>query len=136
MTKTSLSMAALVIAGMLMLPRAEAEMTEVTEWLSVEQPAQATMAEPVVIKLKLTGIEEGMKVSCHLHYRKTDGSYAGVNKAGPAKTVPANGEVTFEIKANPKPDLAALIPTIFVSPDGTWKSKTHKANSEEIPVTP
>lgn len=110
------------------------EMVVVEDWVSIEAPATAKVGEVVTIKLKLTGIDAGMKVSCHLHYRKTDGSYAGVNKAVAAKTVPESGEVVFEIKPNAKPDLATLIPSIFVSPDGTWKSRTHKTNAAEIPV--
>ncbi|HBC86063.1 MAG TPA: hypothetical protein DCZ94_03825 [Lentisphaeria bacterium] len=109
---------------------------EINEWCTVTTPENAKVGDTVEIKVALKGVKAPTKLSCHLHFQKEGGEYGGFWAFAPAVDVAAaDGTFTFKFTLVEKEGAVKAVPTIFLSPDGEWTSKTANCAGAEFPVT-
>jgi hypothetical protein len=106
-----------------------------SDWCSVTTPSVAQVGQPVEVQIDFKDIPSGMKVRADLHWRKTDGTYSGINKwGGVARDAAPNSTVVFSIAPKDKPGLGAVMPYIFISPTGEHADRVKETTATEIPV--
>ena len=96
--------------------------------ITFETPASFAPDRPAEVKVRLHGIQPGMKVHCDLHWQRDNGFFGGMNVwGGPDQTVSGEGPYVFKFTPKPKPDLAYYVVTVYISPTGEWKDHVDMA---------
>lgn len=138
MKSTLLTPLVLLALGLALLPakvQADDSFVEIADWCSIQAPAEVTLGKRAEFTIKVTGLEDGMKVHLDLHYRRVDGSYGGFNAwGGESQDVPSNGILTFRATPKDKEGIVSVIPILFVSPTGEHEDRVAEATAPEIPV--
>jgi len=105
----------------------------VSDWATVTCPARMKPGVPQKIEVRLTDIPKGRKLQADLHWRKTDGTYAGMlTWGGPPQEVTGEGPYTFTFTPPDKPDLESYVLVLVVSTTGEFKDRTRMV-THDIP---
>jgi hypothetical protein len=92
--------------------------------IAFETPASMKPDQPCEVKLRLTGIERGMKIKADLHWQRGNGQFGGMNTwGGEGHTVDGEGPYVFKYTPQAKPGLGYFVVTAFVTPTGEWKDQ-------------
>ena len=103
----------------------------VDDWATVTFPAKMSPGQRHAIEVKLEGVPPGRKLHADLHWRKSDGSYAGfLVWGGPPKEVTGEGPYRFTFTPPDKPDLGHFVLTLFLSKTGAWEDRTRVATCD------
>jgi hypothetical protein len=106
-----------------------------TEWCVIETPDAASPGQPVEVKitLKAGSGADGQKIANHLHWMRKD-RFGGMLSWVPAKEAKAGEAFVFRHKPTLKEEMASIVPLVFLSPDGDFKTLTKKTTGEPIAV--
>ena len=96
--------------------------------ITFEAPASMTPDKTCEVKIRLKGVNDGLKLKCDLHYQKASGGFGGMNAwGGEGHTVKGDGPYSFRFKPADKPGLGYFVLTAFLSPTGEWKDQVEIA---------
>ncbi len=119
--------AALALLGLLHAPYAT--------WLQVEAPPYAVAGSALDIRITLGQVPEPSFLNVNLYLLdKRHREIGGHPSLTPSPSVKSGGTYSLrtEVKEAEKPALLQLV--IYLSPTGNWRTRTHAASSEDIPV--
>jgi hypothetical protein len=104
------------------------------DWAVISSSKEASPGTPFEVQVDIRKLNGKTQLGLDLHWMRKDGTYGGFLAVGGRRDVEKTGPQTFRVTFNLKEDMATVVPTIFLSPDGNWDRRTHAANGPEIPV--
>jgi len=115
---------------------AERVTMKLNEWCTVTLPKEVAVGQTIPVKVAYRDINEKTHLCCDLSWKKADGGFGGfVAQGSPYPQVQGDGEHTFQIKIVYKsPYMASVFCTIFLSPQGTWETRTASVTSSQVPL--
>ncbi|WP_269541146.1 sugar-binding protein [Cerasicoccus fimbriatus] len=114
---------------------AQETVTEESDWATIEYPSSVHVGEPFDVRLTiLKPVPVGTKLAADLYWMKADGGFGGMLSYGSRKDAVVGEAQTVRLNVSPKPDMAAVQVTAFLSPDGDWESRQEVLRGPVVPV--
>ncbi len=111
---------------------------KLNDWCTVTLPKEVAVGQTVPVVVAYRGIAQKTRLCCDLSWKKAGGVFGGFCAPGtPYPEVQGDGQQTFHIEVVYKsPLMATVFCTVFLSPDGTFATKTASVTSPGVPVLP
>lgn len=110
------------------VPEVKTVTRDVADWCTITVPENAKIGDTVEVKVSLKNVKTPAKISCDLHLLKDDGSWGGFWVGCTPQNVTADGTFSFKFTLTAKEGAAGVTAVIYLSPDGTWTTKTANAS--------
>ena len=109
--------------------------TPYAKWLTVEAPAYAVVGRPLDVRIRLGQAPEPTLLVVNLYLlEKSHRAISGHPSLTPSPSVQSGGVYSFKVDVKEAEKLALAQLVIYLSPTGDWRTRTHAASSEAIPV--
>lgn len=116
-------------------PHEGASIVETSDWIKMEYPSSAAIGEPFDVKLTLLQpAPAGSKLAADLYWMKDDDGFGGLLSFGVRQDAIHGKTQTVRLNVRPKPGMAAVQVTAFLSPDGEWTSRQNVVRGPVVPV--
>lgn len=108
----------------------------VSDWCEIEYPTAVVAGDKLEVKITPKGIGTApTKLAVDLDWMKKDGNFGGVIKAGPRRDAAGGKAEQYTFTVENKEELGGVIIVTYLSPDGSWDSRTKLAQTPTIPAT-
>jgi hypothetical protein len=105
------------------------------DWLTVEAPRYADVGTPLSVRITLGTVPEPSVLMADLYLLgKNHLSIGSIPSLDHSPAVKSGGSYSFKFDLQEMEKLALVQLVIYVSPTGRWRTRTHGASTEAIPV--
>jgi hypothetical protein len=127
-----LALAMLLVLGLCLAGNAQHTTLNSKGWAVISSPREASPGAPFEVQVDVKKLDGKTQLGLDLHWMHKDSSYGGFLAVGGRRDVEQTGPQTFRVTFNLQEGMAAVVPTVFLSPDGSWDRRTHDANGLAI----
>jgi hypothetical protein len=105
------------------------------DWLTVEVPRYAVAGGTLDVRITLGRVPEPSILVADLYFlAKNHTAIGGVGSVDPSPSVRSGGVYSFKYDVKEGEKLALVELVIYLSPNGRWRTRTHGASTQTIPV--
>jgi hypothetical protein len=109
--------------------------TPYANWLKVEAPTYAVAGSPLDVRITLGQVPDPTLLVVNLYLlERSHRAISGHPSLTPSPSVQSGGVYSFKVDVKEAEKLALVQLVIYLSPTGDWRTRTHAASSEAIPV--